>query len=277
MWVRRKRPDGPTWTPPAKKTDPDRYQPKESYGRRWKKQVSKQHVSGFRNITTKATWPGLVMPQKVAKKFEYEEDWSVDTGALNTSVTKTFRTNDLYDPDFTTTVGGDSVQNYSTFINASLYQSWRVYGAKITLTAMNLGGSMAMIVPLLVNYDALVATTGASEATVNNYTAMPSSAEPIYLGPITSGTNVVKKSFYCSPWVALGLSRLQYSTDPLTAGTYGNRTGKSTYVQFVVIGVGGQQAIVKMRVSIVYYANLFELVDGVNRTNPGTDPNPIPV
>ena len=81
MWVRRKRPDGPTWTPPAKKTDPDRYQPKESYGRRWKKQVSKQHVSGFRNITTKATWPGLVMPQKVAKKFEYEEDWSVDTGA----------------------------------------------------------------------------------------------------------------------------------------------------------------------------------------------------
>ena len=195
---------------------------------------------------------------------------------LNTSVTKTFRTNDLYDPDFTTTVGGDSVE-LLTFINASLYQSWRVYGAKITLTAMNLGGSMAMIVPLLVNYDALVATTGASEATVNNYTAMPSSAEPIYLGPITSGTNVVKKSFYCSPWVALGLSRLQYSTDPLTAGTYGNRTGKSTYVQFVVIGVGGQQAIVKMRVSIVYYANLFELVDGVNRTNPGTDPNPIPV
>ena len=132
----------------------------------------------------------------------------VDTGALNTSVTKTFRTNDLYDPDFTTTIGGDSVQNYSTFINASLYQSWRVYGAKITLTAMNLGSSMAMIVPLLVSYDALVATTGASEATVSNYTAMPSSAEPIYLGPITSGTNVVKSLSTAPLGFALGLSRL---------------------------------------------------------------------
>ena len=96
-------------------------------------------------------------------------------------------------------------QNYSTFINASLYQSWRVYGAKITLTAMNLGGSMAMIVPLLVNYDALVATTGASEATVNNYTAMPSSAKPIYSRSHHFGDECGEEVFLLLPLGCTGL------------------------------------------------------------------------
>lgn len=224
--------------------------------------MKKRNVRGFQNVVSSARWPGLTLPAKVMKKFEYEDTQFVDTTNLNGSVPYTYVTNDIFDPCWTTAYTDHTVQNYGVFCNANMYRQWRVFGCKVNITCINVGGSQAMVVPLLTTQQGLP-TDGQDYANTNALTARPQAAEPIFIGPLTGGNNIVKRSYYCAPWVALGISRMQYSSDVNTAGAFATRPNTRSFISFVTIGVGDTtQATIEIRVSIVYYCQLFDLAMG---------------
>jgi len=239
-------------------------------GRKVRKFNRKKNVRGFRNVLTRARWPGLTLPAKVMKKFEYEDTQSVDTTAFNTSKTQHYVTNDIYDPDYTHVGTDHTVQNYGVFINQNMYRQWKVFGCKINVTFINLGGAMAMVVPLLVSAAALPAA-GDTYEQVNALTATSQAAAPVFIGPLTGGNNIQRRKYYCAPWVALGLSRMQYSSDLQCNGAYGARPTKRSFISFVTIGVGSQ-AIIEIRVSFTYYCQMFDLAMGADTAVPAPEP-----
>lgn len=249
-----------------------RYSRAKKAGPKYRRTMRKRNVRGFRNVTSSARWPGLTLPAKVMKKFEYEDTQNIDTTAANIGRYYVYRTNDIYDPNAILPAGDATVQNYGVFVNSSMYRQWKVFGCKIKVTYMNTGGSMAMIVPVL--------TTNAgrpygsySYTQVNALSATPQAAEPVFLGPLTSGQNIKTRTYYAAPWIALGMSRAQYSSDPNTVGAYATRPTNHSYFSYVVIGVGAQ-ATITVKISMVLYAQLYDLGMGVDTLAPGTDPDP---
>lgn len=236
-------------------------------GRKVRKWNRKKHVRGFKNVVTSARWPGLTLPARVMKKFEYEDTQYMDSGALNESIAQIYVTNDIYDPDHSHSIVDHTVQNYTTFINAGMYRKWRVFGCKIKATFINLGGSQAIVVPLLTNQFALPSTSGQDYEAVNALSATPQAASPIFIGPLTGGNNIVRRNYYCAPWVALGMTRPQYNSDLNTAGTFDIRPVTRSYCSFVLIGIGSQ-ATIEIRVSITYYCQMYDLAMGADTLTP---------
>lgn len=204
------------------------------------------------------------------KKFEYEDSQYMDTGAGNESVSQIYVTNDIYDPDQSHTLVDHTVQNFGTFINFGMYRKWRVFGCKIKATFINLGGSQALVVPLLTNLAALPASSGLFYDSVNALSATSQAAAPVFVGPLTGGNNIVRRNYYCAPWVALGVTRPQYNADVTTGGTYQSRAGTRSFCSFVVIGIGSQ-ATIEIRVSITYYCQMFDLAMGVDTLTPAAE------
>lgn len=254
-----------------KRTGSRSYRKKAKYGRktagpRQRRYMRKKNVNGFKNVVSSARWGGLTLPGKVMKKFEYEDTEFIDTTNFNLSKVQTYVTNCIYDPDYTHTATDHSVQNYGVFCTSTMYRQWRVFGCKMKVTFINLGGSQAMVVPLLTTQTGIPAANMDYENT-NALTATPQSAEPVFVGPLTGGNNIVRRTYYAAPWVALGLSRTQYTATPYTAGAYASRPTTRSFLSFVTVGVGAQ-ATIEIRVSFVYYAQLMDLAMGADTITP---------
>lgn len=233
-----------------------------------RRHFKRSNIRGFKHAAQSARWPGLTLPAKVMKKFEYEDTQFYDTTNLNGSVVWTYTTNDIYDPNYTATLTDHSVQNYGVFINSGMYRQWRVFGCKIKVTCINLGGSQAMVVPMLTTLQG-TPVSGHDYENTNALTALPQAAEPIFVGPLTGGNNIVRRTYYTAPWVPLGVSRMQYSSDTNTAGAYSTRPVSRSFMSFNVIGVGDTtQATIEIRVSMVYYCQLFDLAVGHDTLTP---------
>lgn len=197
------------------------------------------------------------------KKFEYEDAITLDTGIVNTSDAATYRLNSLWDPGYQASLSDQTVQNFPMFFSATgPYQNYRVLGAKVKVQFVNIGASTAMILPIIHQQSALT-NSDQTLATIDNLTMIPGAAEPVMLGNADGGNNLKTRSFYIAPWIPLGITREQYMTNPDTAGNYGSDPNVEPLLTFQCIGLN-TQAIVRYRIKIVYYAQVFTPYQAVN-------------
>lgn len=215
------------------------------------------------------------------KKFEYEDAITLDTGIVNTSDAATWRLNSIWDPGWQASLSDQSAQNFGMFLSATgPYQNYRVVGAKVKVQFMNLGAGPAMILPIIHQQNALT-NTDQTLATIDDLTMLPGAAEPVMLGIAAGGNNIKTRSFYVAPWVSLGLTREQYMTSPDSAGNWQNNPADYSLLTFQCIGLNAQ-AVVRLRVKIVFYTMLFtpyqvpkfDESEKDNATALGTDPIP---
>jgi len=272
-----------------------KYAPRRKYNKRkyvkrsfkrksYRKRKTPGH-KGFRKMATRGRFPGVNFPQIAYRKFIYEDSASIDTGILNVSVSKCYRLNALWDPDYFSILGDQAVQNYNTFFNDNMYQRNRVLGCKITVTVMNTGGSMLMCLPVAVPHreyspidpaDLPAAppkvnaygymNNGLSEADINDISIMPYGGKPMFVGPLTGGNNIKTQSFYLKPWVVQSVPRADYMNNRDYAGyTEEGKPINCPLWALQCIGVAGQQAIARVRVKIVYYAMMDMLMQNIDR------------
>ena len=205
----------------------------------------KQRKTGMVTIPSS---PGVAaLPTAMRTKLRYFFVTSNGTGGANQYAEYTFRSNSLYDPDYT----GVGVQPAGFAALATLYSRYRVVGATVKFTAVNdAGGSTTVIFyqkDSPTTYSSIIAacTQGFSKRAI--------------LSDQSGGKNQHTFNVRIKPWEVLGISKSRYMIDDQFASAVGGSPAIQTYFGLGVHAVT-IAASIQMQIDVIYDAILFDRV-----------------
>lgn len=185
-------------------------------------------------------------PLRTKGRFQYEEDFAINTGALTLqAVTEyTYRLGSVYDPRFE--LGGGQPLNISTLLLLySVYRVEKVY-CKVQYYNPNKDG---LLVGVRVR-----ALGDANPTETLPIDALRENTDTIRIKPINdTGSQVSTFSFWVYPWQVLGVSKATYLADNVYSSA--SSTNPSNYVMLdpFVVCTNGTDGIIRCSVSIDYY------------------------
>lgn len=219
------------------------------------------HIKGFKQMMSRGKWSGTTWPRTLLKKFVYEDTQDLDTGIGNTSAGNAYRLTSLYDPDQATGLGQNSVINFTSFLSENgPYKKYLVMGCKVKIRMTNYGGGMAQCQVLIQRVGTggeSVPTTALNQIQYDELATLPGASEPFMIGPLTGGNNMKYRSFYVTPFKAMGVQRTEYVAQDDYKGSYTASPVTYPSMSINVLGLNAQ-AQVQMRVKLTYYAILID-------------------
>lgn len=228
---------------------------------KWKRGYRSRKPKGFKKWQTKARWTGIDFPQVLQKKFNWTQTMDLapsNSGGVNGSDYKVVRLGSIYDPDYQ--VGGNSVNYFTTFLNASLFLRYQVMGAKVTMDLVNPTTQMVSVYNFLADSHNLSNfAMSMSQQDLDDNARTPSARDILYIGPADGGKNQKKVSFYVKPWEVQGKTRAQYLADETYWGQYNNSPADGTYlVMQAICTLPNTGALLRNLLNITFYVRLFE-------------------
>lgn len=203
-----------------------------------------QKRSTYRSIVTGPNMTGI-NPQ-VYSKLKY-------TGTISRTSTSgadafyVWSVNDIFDPDVT----GTGTQPLGRDQWANFFNSYRVMGCKATITMK--GGGVG--VPILIAWGPNPGITGPASTDVACQTRG-------WRWKLVDPTNdKCRFSFYCRPWINIGISKSRYSDDDLFAAAIGSSPSQRTSCEVALRSADGSStSTVILAVELVYYVRFFSPV-----------------
>lgn len=185
------------------------------------------------------------VPIALRTKLRYFAIGTLTAGGANTYVETVFRSNSLYDPDFT----GVGVQPAGFAALATLYLKYRVLGATVNLTLVNDSGGSTSVVMSQKAYSATYANIVA--ACTQGY------ARRAILSDQSGGKNQVTFRVKVKPWDCLGVTKERYMDDDQFASTVFTNP---VMTSFLSLGIHALTvaASVQWQMDVIFDAVLFE-------------------
>lgn len=146
-------------------------------------------------------------------KLLYKAGWKDTVNTTTLNLTRFFRMNSIYDPDFlaiTPPTKNKSVEGLSEL--ATLFQRYQVYGCKAIVSIQNMGED-ALRVVLSTTNDATIWAASILTSDI----ASRAGAKSKLLGPTGSSNDKVTLSYYVDPRKAIGVTKATYGQDGFSA------------------------------------------------------------
>jgi len=199
----------------------------------------------------------MVQPRRFTK-MPFEGSASITAAIGQLSYAHVFRGSSIYDPDYLNVTKGTSVDGY--VLAGSIYRQYRVYGVKAQYTFYNTSAIVVQCTLVAGNETSFPTTTYITDLANRN------GAKSIVLGPAGSSKTqgVISKYYSCADLT--GQTKEQYRTDATNSAYVTANPTNPTYVGYAVGGLpetSASPAVVTVRIKLIYYVELFDLIDGV--------------
>lgn len=185
-------------------------------------------------------------------RLPYTSDFAISVGSVDattgTAVTSvTFRTNGLFDPEFS--FGGTQPYQFDQLV--LFYSSYIVYGAKFDLTFYN-PDTDGLIVGARVRNGTSIATSGIPLNNMNMY-------QRVVMQPMqNTGSQVWRTSIYVANNEVFGLTKDQYNDVTYAAPTSADPGAVSLLEPFAYSTVAGTANVVRVSAKVTYYVKFYD-------------------
>lgn len=221
-----------------RKKRPAPYRRRRSY-----RKYSRRRASARTTSVRSRTSP---IPDRFFTKLKYCHIGTLTTAG--TPVAHIFKMNSLYDPDHTQIVNH---QPFGRDQLATLYNHYRVYGCKYSITITNLSSAYAMDVAVVLK-DTNALSTDMQTIAEKPYVQF----RTLGMSGSSSGTTVIKG--YCNNPKIMGVSKERFRVDDVYTATSGNNPTKIPYLHVYAHGQAGLQC--KITVHLQYLSCFYERV-----------------
>lgn len=183
----------------------------------------------------------------------------------------TYGMNTIFDPQFYkdfSSVSGHQSNAQPLYRDqwAAFYYKSRVFGVKATITwapyQADITNTPASTVGTMAVYPADFQNTD-SDVTI---TSQRTNCRVVQYGGILANQQRGTVKMYVKPWKALGLSKRQYTDDPLTAGNLNSGANPTTasYLNIVIQNMSTAQALYGyLQIRFTYYVHLFDRIENI--------------